>query len=98
MDKRNKKQMPELKKEWLNGSKIVLQDDDYPKDHAEINDWIISLIGKEARSDEKEYIVSCVYHSLSFDIPFAATKAIRGELLHIVRMKINDPTWARFPR
>jgi hypothetical protein len=98
MDRRNKEQMQDLKKEWVGGGRFVLRDDDHPEDHREIHNWLLELLDKEERSDEDEYIASCVHHSLNFDIPFAATKGVRRELLNIVRMKIRDPRWMRFPR
>jgi hypothetical protein len=98
MDRRNKKQMQDLKQEWIESGRFVLRDDDHPKDHTEIHNWLLEFLDKEERSDEDEYIASCVYHSLNFDIPFPATKSVRCELLNIVRMKIKNPQWMRFPR
>ncbi len=98
MGRRNKEQMQDLKQEWTEGGRFVLRDDDHPKDHREIHNWLLEFLDKEERSDEDEYIVTCVYHSLNFDIPFKATKGVRSELVNIVRMKIKDPRWMRFPR
>lgn len=98
MDRRSEQQMRELRKEWVGGGRIALRDDEHREDHIEINRWILRLLDKKVRSDEEEYIVSCVDHSLNFDIPFQATKAVRDNLLHMVRMKMKDTNWTRFPR
>jgi hypothetical protein len=97
MIKRNKKQMQELREEWVSGRRLILSYDQHKEDHARIDEWIVTLLEKENRSDEDEYIVGCIYHSLNFDIPFPATEGVRRELLHMVRMKISDPTWTKFP-
>lgn len=98
MDRRSEEQMRELRKEWVGGGRIAMRDDKYREDHIEISRWILRLLDKKVRSDEEEYIVSCVDHSLNFDIPFQATKEVRDNLLHMVRMKMKDPNWTRFPR
>ena len=98
MDRRSEEQMRELRKEWVGGGRIAMRDDKHREDHIEISRWILRLLDKKVRSDEEEYIVSCVDHSLNFDIPFQATKEVRDNLLHMVRMKMKDPNWTRFPR
>jgi len=80
-----------LKVEWINSGFLVLGDDDHQQDHAEINCWIIDLLSKNELIGDEISIVSLVYHSLSFDIPFKATKSIRNDLLRTVRMKMADP-------
>lgn len=94
MDRRSEEQMRKLRKEWTDGGFVVLKGDD----HKEIDRWILRLLDKKTRSDEEEYIVSRVDHSLNFDIPFQATNVVRDDLLHIVRMKMKDPNWTRLPR
>ncbi|MGX8007960.1 hypothetical protein ACVDG8_002620 [Mesorhizobium sp. ORM8.1] len=98
MDRRSEEQMRGLRKEWVDGGHIAMRDDVHREDHIEINRWILRLLDKKTRSDEEEYIVTCVDISLNFDIPFKATKGDRDDLLRMVRMKIKDPNWTRFPR
>jgi len=86
-----------LKNEWLGFGCFVLKDDLNTSDHAEIDKWIMDLLSKKSRSKEDEYVVHCINHACTSDIPFKATASIRAELLSIVRMKIKDPDWRRFP-
>lgn len=86
----NRKQLTNLKSEWINGGHFVLSDDDNSDDHEELNKWILNFLDKEITSDEEENIALSIYYSLNFDIPFPATKIARDSLLRIVRMKIND--------
>lgn len=87
-----------LRQEWSEGGRIVLQDDADGGDHSIVHHWIVRLIDGDIADDDRDGILSLVYHSLNFDIPFAATKGVRDELLHVVRMKIKDPAWRRFAR
>jgi hypothetical protein len=87
-----------LRQEWSEGGRLVLQDDADGGDHSIVHHWIMRLIDGEIVDDDRDGILSLVYHSLNFDIPFAATKGVRDELLHVVRMKIKDPAWRRFAR
>lgn len=86
-----------LKKEWIEGGRHVLQDDADGSDHSVVHHWVVRLIDGGILDDDRDGILSLVHHSLNFDIPFAATKGVRDELLHVVRMKIRDPAWRRFP-
>jgi hypothetical protein len=87
-----------LRQEWTEGGRLVLQDDANGGDHGDLTRWVVRLVDGDIADDERDGILSLVYHSLNFDIPFAATKGVRDELLHVVRMKIKDPAWRRFPR
>ncbi|MDR6293920.1 MULTISPECIES: hypothetical protein [Inquilinus] len=87
-----------LRREWAEGGRVVLQDDANGSDHSIVHHWIMRLIDGEIVDDDRDGILSLVYHSLNFDIPFAATKGVRDELLQVVRMKIKDPAWRRFPQ
>jgi hypothetical protein len=86
-----------LRQEWAEGGRLVLQDDADGSDHGIVDHWIARLIDGDIADADKDGILSLVYHSLNFDIPFAATKDVRDELLHLVRMKIKDPACRRFP-
>lgn len=85
-----------LRQEWSEGGRIVLQDDADGSDHSAVHRWVARLIDGDIADDDG--ILSLVHHSLNFDIPFAATRGVREELLHVVRMKIRDPAWQRFAR
>lgn len=87
-----------LRKEWTELAGFVFQDDANGSDHSDIRHWVVRLIDGDIADDDRDGILSLVYHSLNFDIPFAATKGVRDELLHVVRMKLEDPAWRRFAR
>ncbi|MGF6229841.1 hypothetical protein QFZ27_003796 [Inquilinus ginsengisoli] len=87
-----------LRQDWTEGGRLVLQDDANGDDHGIVHHWVVRLIDGDIADDERDSILSLVYHSVNFDIPFAATKGVRNELLHVVRMKIKDLAWRRFPR
>ena len=86
-----------LRQEWTEGGRLVLRDDANGSDHSDLHHWVLRLIDGDITDDDRDGILSLVYHSLNFDIPFAATKGVRDELLHVIRMKIRDPGWRRFP-
>ena len=90
MQNHNREYLDRLKSEWMNGSAIILRDDSNKKDHQSISKWIEGLLDQETRSNDEDLIVSLVYHSLNFDIPFKATASERAKLLQLVRAKIND--------
>ncbi|OWJ57080.1 hypothetical protein [Inquilinus limosus] len=85
-----------LRKEWVECGRAVLQADADGGDHSILHHWVVRLIDGDIADDDRDGILSLVYHSLNFDIPFAATRGVREELRHVVRMKIRDPAW-RFP-
>jgi hypothetical protein len=87
-EKYSKEFLDRLRREWLGGSAVIFGADRNKEDHRAISKWILGLLNQETLSEEDELMVSRVYHSLNFDIPFAATASVRAELLHIVRMKI----------
>ncbi|WP_395680510.1 hypothetical protein [Inquilinus sp.] len=87
-----------LRREWAEGGRIVLQDDAEGGDHSAVHHWIVRLLDGDIADDDRDGILSLVYHSLNFDIPFAATKGVRDELLQVVRTKLKDPAWRRFAR
>ncbi|MBK1842269.1 hypothetical protein JHL17_33220 [Azospirillum sp. YIM B02556] len=90
MDRMSRDQIESLKREWMDGGCHVLEDDDDKTDLEEVNNWIINFLDQDAMNDKDGYVVSRIYHSLNFDIPFAATKQIRDELIHVVRMKMKE--------
>lgn len=88
-----------LKGEWLGGAQIVLREDELKTDHPAINQWVSMLLNKNAAapddlSSDENLIVSLVYYSLNFDIPFEATAGVRRQLLSAVRTKMRDPNAA----
>ncbi|KGM32749.1 hypothetical protein [Inquilinus limosus] len=86
-----------LRKEWVESGRSVLQDDAGGGDQSVLHHWVVRLIDGDIVDDDRDGILSLVYHSLNFDIPFAATRGVREELRHVIRMKIKDPAWRRFP-
>ena len=79
-----------LKSEWMSGSVVIFGADGNKEDHPALSRLILRLLDQETRSEDEDLIVSLVYHSLNFDIPFKATASVRAEMLKMVRRKIKD--------
>lgn len=87
---RDRQEADPLAMEWKSCGRLVLQDDDDPRDHDAIDRWIMELIDRPSGSPEDDHIRSLVYHSLNFDIPFAATRNVRERLMDLVRKRLVE--------
>lgn len=89
MSEWTKEQIDALGSEWARGGQFVLGDDLDRKDRLEIEHWIAHFIVESVGENDSErgYILSLIYHSLNFDIPFEATRGVREDLLRIIRAK-----------
>ncbi len=81
-----------LSTDWARSGRSVVADDDSPIDHRDIEDWVAHFIedNHQTDGDERGLILALIYHSLNFDIPFAATRNVRAELLQIARENLKS--------
>ncbi|SEP46262.1 hypothetical protein SAMN04487843_12338 [Methylobacterium sp. ap11] len=86
-----------LEREWRDLGGFVVQDDPDPADHDAIHAWVLDFIDSGVDDPDDPYVHGLIGHSLDFDIPFAATERVRGELMTIARRKRADPGWRRHP-
>lgn len=86
-----------LRSEWISGGWLVVRDDASPSDHESVYRWVLDVIDGHVDDPDHSVIITTIYHSLNFDIPFSATKSVRDELMSMARRKLEDPQWRRHP-
>ena len=63
----------------------------------ESGSWVLDFIDSGVDDPDYPHVHGLIDHSLNFDIPFAATERVRGELMTIARRKREGRRWARPP-
>lgn len=84
---------------WMGSSGCaVLGDDIHTEDHAEIYQFIIDICNKSDLSEEDKHVLQLAYQGCDYEKRLGETRIERNELLRTVRLRIQDPSWTRFPR